>query len=303
MRIEELYRDYHVDYITEGNKHARDGWVNVHCPFCMGEPNYHLGFNTDGNYFNCWRCGKKGTIMAISKIIGVPPKKANRIIKDYGGIPLRNRNAEEKVTVSLRPIQYPSNIDFGPRHRAYLRDRNFRVKYLTDFWGITGTGPFSKLDGINYSNRIIAPIHWNGKLVSWQSRDIIGRTKLKYMACPQARERIEHQTILYGKQTEWKPRGICVEGITDVWRFGKYSFATFGIDFTDEQFIQIWNSFDEVAIAFDPDPQAQVQAEKLMNRLIPKGVKAWMIPLECDPADMTQDDADYLVKDIMGPWF
>ena len=59
MNIIQLFEDYKIPYFTEGYKYCRPGWVNIDCPFCIGSPGPHLGYNLSGNYFNCWRCGGK----------------------------------------------------------------------------------------------------------------------------------------------------------------------------------------------------------------------------------------------------
>ena len=42
MDIVQLYQDHNVDFMTEGHPHCRPGWVNTVCPFCTGNPGYHL---------------------------------------------------------------------------------------------------------------------------------------------------------------------------------------------------------------------------------------------------------------------
>ena len=299
MRILELYNDYRVNFVTEGHKHCREGWVNTACPFCTGNAGYHLGYNTYDNYFHCWRCGGKQASKAISKILSIPESKARNLIRQYGGIAKRNKEAP-KVTVNLKPFKYPSGeLKLLPPHIKYLENRNYDVDKLVHDWNITGTGPLSFLDDINYSRRILAPIEWDGKTVSFQTRDVTGKHSMKYMACPQAREEVEHQTILYGNPLKWQKRGICVEGITDVWRLGPLSFAVFGIDYTLDQVRQIKKFFDEVIVLFDPDPQAQVQADKIVAQLRFKGVDAHKEFIPTDPGALSQNDANHLIKSLL----
>jgi DNA primase len=95
-------------------------------------------------------------------------------------------------------------------------------------------------------------------------------------------------------------RAICVEGITDVWRLGPAAaFAVFGITYTPYQVRAISKLFDEVIILFDPESQAQKQAKKLEYDLLGKNVKAWRVTRDTDPGDMTQADANHLVKQLL----
>jgi len=300
MRILELYQDYHIDHITEDHKHAREGWVNIECPFCTGNPGYHLGFNLDANRFHCWRCGGKFPEQVISKILSVSYSKAEDIVKEYGGISKRS-NKKPKVKVNLHPFKFPSgDLSLTKYHKQYLEKRNFDPDRIISQYGLKGTGPISKLDDLNYSRRILAPIYWQSRMVSFQARDITDKHPLKYMACPQRREEIQHQHILYGAPILWGRRGICVEGITDVWRMGYRSFAVFGIKYTPYQVKQIASLFDEVVILFDPEKQAQREAKSLEAELNFRGIKAWRYnDIHCDPGDLSQDDADHLTKEIL----
>ena len=300
MRIVELYSDYHIDHVTEGHKHVRDGWVNVACPFCTGDnPGYHLGYSVDDNYFSCWRCGGHYAPKVISALLSINMHRAKEIIQQYGGISKVNK-PEPKIRVGTNKFMVPfGTMPLQRNHKLYLKKRNFDWEYLDEEWGLLGTGPMAKLDDINYSNRILAPIHWENRVVSFQTRDITNRHPIKYLACPQDRERIQHQHILYGNPLKWGKRGVCVEGITDVWRLGPQAFAVFGISYTHLQVLEISRAFDEVVILFDPEKQAQKQAKQLQLDLEGKKVKAWIEVLDSDPGDMSPDDAIHLMLQLL----
>lgn len=299
MKIIELYQDYAVPFVEEGHKHCRPGWVQVACPFCTGNPGYHLGYNLDEDYFHCWRCGGKFPDQVVSKLLNVSQHDAKSVIRNYGGVAFQ-RKKEKQVKVNLHPFKYPSNVSpLLSGHRKYLERRHFDPDKLASEWQVESTGPISMLDKVDYGKRIIFPIMWDGKVVSFQTRATSDKIEPKYMACPQAREIIEHQTILYGNPTGWqRRRGVCVEGVTDVWRLGKESFGVFGIDFTPQQVRAMTRRFDIIAVAFDPDPQAILQANKLVAELRFRGVEAFRVDIPTDPGDMSQDDADYLMRNI-----
>jgi len=299
MKIFDLYKDYNIQYVTEGSKHCRDGWVNIACPFCSGNPGYHLGYNTDGDYFHCWRCGGKFKDQVLVEILGVTQGEAQRIIKKYGGSSFA-RVKEKPARINLTPYQYPTGkIRLARPHREYLESREFDPDYLEKEWHVKGTGPLAFLDGANYSRRVLAPIFWEGKEVTFQCRTILEGVEPKYMACPMARENIHHQHILYGDQLHWGERGVCVEGITDVWRMGKKSCGVFGIDYTPHQVKQIAKHFKEVIVLFDPEPQARKQANKLVAELRFRGVSAWREDIQQDPGSLSQEEANYLMKQLI----
>ena len=296
MKIQDLYNDYNIPNQTEGHKHCHPGWVHTPCPFCTGNPGLHLGFNKTKNYFKCWRCGFHHIDKVLIALLHVSQREAKELIRQYGG---QSFSEASTIKPQGKGFKFPSNCkQMEKQHWAYLENRNFDPDKLEQIWGLTGTGPVSFLDKKDYKHRIIIPIRWGGDIVSFQGRDITNRAKLRYKACPLDRESIPHQTILYGLQEKWGNIGICVEGVTDVWRLGFSAFCTFGISFTPPQIRSIVKYFKQVVILFDDDPQAQVQADKLKAELKFRGVKTRKEIIEGDPASLTQNDAAKLVKEI-----
>jgi DNA primase len=186
-------------------------------------------------------------------------------------------------------------------HKRYLQSRNFDPDHLIKTWQLLSAGPVSSLDNIDYKNRIIIPYQWDNQTVSFDSRSISKSAshEKRYKACPKEYEIVDHKNILYGKQEHWNKVGILVEGPTDVWRMGTSSFAVSGIQYTSNQVRVISRIFQRVAVCFDDDPQARIQATKIVAELKFRGVNAFRIDIEGDPGSMKQEDANYLVKQLM----
>lgn len=295
-----LLKEIGVDHLTEGHKHCRPGWVNMPCCWCTGNPGYHLGWNFEKEYFYCWRCGFHRTNDTVAKLAGVSWQEARSLMKRHGGRPKMIPKNIKRVPRALA-FKFPAGAGkMEEMHRRYLRRRGFDPHELEKTWGLLGTGPTSFLDGVDYRFRVIAPIQWKGEVVSFQGRDITGRSKVKYRACSKQRELIHHKHILYGKQDAWEDVGICVEGITDVWRLGPLSFATFGINYSTSQVIVMAEYFKRIVVLFDSDPQAMKQREKLVAELRMAGVDARPGPkLSSDPGDLSQDEANELVRSLL----
>ena len=296
MDIIKLYSDYGIDYKTEGHKHCRPGWVNTPCPFCTGHPGYHLGYNLLGNFYTCWRCGWHPIIPTIAALTNTSYQEAREIVSRYGML-----IPEKDIKISTIP-KIPHKLPSGAsplmeRHKRYLEKRGFDPEELER--DLMGSGPVSKLDGVDYKHRIIIPYIWEGEQVSFQTRDITGKSTVKYKACPMNREKIHHKHILYGDEQEWGLEGICVEGPVDVWKLGKKAFATSGIKYTRYQLSEIAKRFKRVFVVFDDDPQAIEQAEKLAADLRFMGVEAKRIPIEGDPGGMELDDAKHFVRQLL----
>jgi len=297
LDIERLYRDFNINYATEGHKHCRPGWVNTECPFCSGNPGLHLGYDTSLDRFVCWRCGGHAIWSVLLNLLHTDATKLRAILNQYGFI---TKQEKKIIKIRLKPFKYPEPFfELEERHKDYLYNRDFDAIQLTRDWSLLATGVYAKLDEIDYKHRIIIPFTWDGRIVSFDSRDITGKASNKYMACPEAREEIGHKKILYGKQDKWKETGICVEGPSDVWRFGVYAFATSGIKYTVFQMRLIAKTFKRVFIIYDNDSQAQRQAKKLQADLKFRKVDCHILTVDDDPGNMDQKEADYLVKQLI----
>jgi hypothetical protein len=295
--IKKLCQDYHIQF-WESGKNVAAGWINLKCPFCTDTSN-HLGFSPQG-HFVCWKCGSHPLKKVLQKILRIDEQDLSRIFRDYGGAKQRIADTvEERVKIGVDKFQFPSNI--GPMlksHHTYLNNRNFNSKQLERWWNLLGTGPIAKLDNIDFKYRIIIPIMWDEKVVSFQARDYTNKQTLRYITCPKNREIVHHKHILYGLQNNWTDTGIIVEGVTDVWRLGPRACATFGIEYTLAQVREIKKHFKRVYILFDCEPQAQEKAYELSAELNFRGISNEVIMIENDPGSMNQTVADMLVNQL-----
>jgi hypothetical protein len=300
MKIKELLNDYSIHF-KESGKNIQDGWIGLNCPFCP-DPSTHLGYNLSeefGTSFNCWRCGSHSAVKTISALLDVNERRAREIIRSYEG---KSETTEPEIEVHKKELRFPSNVDnLKPIHKWYLKKRGFSPKVIENYWGVMGTGPTSILDDKDYRYRIVIPIYWNGKVVSWQTRDVTGKGEPKYINCPKDREIIHNKSIVYGLQEYWGDTGIVTEGVTDVWRLGPMAVATLGISFKDEQVRVIARHFKNICVIFDSGKQAQYQADRMVKELFSfYGKNAWKLTVDDDPANLSQEEANYLVKQILG---
>lgn len=297
MNIVQLFEDYNIPHVTEG-VNCSPGWVNICCPFCPDDPSEHCGIHLETNHVNCWRCGAHPLSLTISLLLNTTEHQARQIIKQYGKT-THFPSTEPVVKIGTKRHQLPSGCTpLMDNHRLYLEHRLFDPDQLVHDWNLLGTGPISRLDNIDFKHRIIIPILWDGRQVSFQSRDITNKSTLRYITCPEDRELVHHKHILGGRQDKWTKTGIVVEGWFDVFRFGLTSCCTFGIKYTKEQLWVIDQTFDRVAVCFDDEPQAVEQANRLVKELVFRGHDAWRVPIVGDPGGMKQEDANHLIKFI-----
>lgn len=301
MDINRILADYNIPFITEGHSHTTEGWVNIHCPFCPGSRDFHLGINNENGACHCWRCGGHSIVKTISTILNVSDYEAKLILNKYK-TPIKITKSIVEPKVSIHPFKFPYPYSkLTKLYKEYLHLRKFDPDKLERDWGLLQTGPASYLDKISYSHRIIIPIFWNeNEIVSFQARDITGKSELKYIACPRRREKIHHKNILYGKPSAWEGNDIIiVEGVADVWRLGKYSAATFGIEFKIEQVRELAKRGRRFFVVFDNESQAQKQARKLAVKLRNLGKEVYIETVESDPGEMNSKDARHFVKYLL----
>lgn len=305
MGIEKLLQDYGIPYVTESeHHHASADWINIHCPFCAGSKNFHLGINLyQPTSSHCWRCGGHSTASVLSRILNISTEKAKNLIQEYAGPTVTIRKKAEEPRVSIFPIKFPQPYfeHLNEAGKRYLERRGFDPEKLEKKWKLKQTGPISFLDKISYGNRIIIPIHWDGQLVSFQTRDITGKLDKRYLACSMKREIIHHKHIVYGKEEKWSkyPALIVVEGVVDVWKLGSSAVATFGTSFTMEQVLALSRIHNKFFIVYDNEPQAQQQARKLAVKLKALGKKVFIETVDTDPGDMDLSDARHFVKQLL----
>ncbi len=302
--IENLFQDYGITIADDSDRHYREGWVNVPCPYCTGNSGNHLGFNLLGGYFFCWRCEGKPLEATIRDLLSIPYSSAENLVNQY-----KLKDVSEIVErirkTNTKPFKLPTGVtDMKSNHKNYLFRRDFNPRRLAKKYGVQGTGPVSSFAGLNLCHRLLIPIYWKRQLVSWQTRLLHNKnpnTDIKYLTCPEEYEILHHKHIVYCKDGILpKGIGICVEGVFDVQRIGNWGFGTFGISYTPIQMQLIAHNFKRVFIWFDPEPQAQVQAEKLSDELRFRRVETVIVRTTIDPAACTQQECNYLVKQLTG---
>jgi DNA primase len=301
--IHKFIMDYNISISPTSSKHYRHGWVNIACPFCYGNEGFHLGYNEDEGYWNCHRCSYKSMPMVIKKVCNVSFNEALSIIRKYGGRPSKFKQNEEdfitNTTIDVPFMKYlPDRISDSKirKVREYLEKRKFNFVQLHNEWDIYPSHPLG-----DYKDRIIAPIKYQEKIVSYQGRAITN-IEPRYKACPKKEEIIHHKDLLYGYD-EAKMVGnqiVVCEGITDVWRLGYGAVCTFGIEISLAQ-VRKMTEFNRIIVLLDNDPQAKKKAEFLTSTLLNLGKDCSMIQLtDCsksyDPADLSQKEADSLME-------
>lgn len=288
-------RDRQIPVAPSGHVHHRAGWIGIVCPFCDGNPGYHMGLNLEKNFFTCYRCGWHPGWEVLSAMTGLKGDALDDALAPYL---ISGREGEQTERPIDRPILLSLPDGCGPmgdRHREYLVSRLFDPDRLERIWELQGTGHLG-----DYRFRIVAPIRFQGQVVSYQGRDVTGKQKERYKGCRSEDEVIPHKQILYGWDEARGESCLVVEGITGVWRCGPGTLATFGANYSPSQVRMITSQFRRAFILFDPDEAGKKNGVKLADDLGGMGIETEIleVPEGYDSGSLPQDVADRLAAEL-----
>lgn len=266
MNFEKLFSDYKIEY----NNRVNRGWTNVTCPFC-DDKTFNGGFNNAGNYYHCWKCGGHDFKQALSLVTNVSKSQIDDLIQQYAGRNIfLNKLNKKKSTVSK--IDLPSD-GFTPAERKYLLERNFSPRKLKEKYKVVGGGLTGK-----WKYRIIIPLIYNGKIVSWTARSILSKEKINELKIPRYKNLsidesvINPKEILYNLDNCSGKVAVLTEGAFDVMRLGDGFFCSFGTELTESQIAIIKDRFEKIFIMFDNEKEAQIKARKFGMLIASMGV-------------------------------
>ncbi len=297
--IIKFLEDYDIQYHTHGKNISTNGdWIGLNCPRCINDPSTHLGACISTGSFVCWRCGYMDRIEAVKRLTDKSWTIAKQIVKDYGDVKSYYRHKKTAKEKDI-DVDFPKGtLNYFPdRHRKYLEDRDFDADHLIDLWDLHATGK-----GGAYKNRIIAPIYYRNILMSYQGRDITDKSSMRYKACATEYEKRHHKHCLYGLDMAVGNAVLVVEGITDVWRMGIGSVATFGTRYTEGQVLLLYYYFDRIFVYFDETEGESLQhGANLVQQLCTLGKDAEQITLgiESDPGDLNDKEARHIMRELL----
>lgn len=267
MDTARLLHELGIPFTTEGKNATREG-LSVKCPFC-DDPSNHGSFHKYSLHYRCWRCkGGKG-IDALKALSGASSAVITRVMRECGGV-----TAPVESTVKYADTLTLPGRALMPHHRAYLLKRGLDPDYLVEKYGILGTSPFDKFEGLNYGNRIIIPIYdLEGNLVSFQGRDVTEVEGVeRYKVCPVKKALMHYKDTVYAGHLATGRRVVVVEGVVDAWKLGPGAVATFGTGCKKSQILALTN-WPEVVFFFDPEVDAQNKARAYAEELAMLGVQ------------------------------
>lgn len=292
--------DYHITHNPYSSITTHE-FTAVDCPYCGGHEK--MGIHMTKGFATCWTCDNgKNFWDVISRLTGETYVKP--IVEKYGNYVSKGLHIQPVQENKAVKVQLIGSSDITNGHKAftYLQEvRKFDPVLLFKKYGLT----FTTHGHDEYNYRIIFPIYYDNKIVSFQGRDYTeDPNRIRFMALRKDLEVISHQHILYNLDNCNSDNILVLEGIFDNIRIGDNSACSFGISFTREQANLLRSRFKNVFILYDEEEKAQEQAEKL-GYLIGSGkTNVEVISLGVsgsDPDLIFQDNLDdlyYLKKEL-----
>jgi hypothetical protein len=281
------------EYSIPFDAFVNDGWININCPLC-GDMSFHGGFNIAGDYYHCFKCGGSGLDFILRRLLGIGSDDVadirHRFDFSHAIVQQLNKKKESKVSTVVMEGRELSKVD-----RKYLLSRKFDPDYLIEKYGIKSGG----IAG-TWKFRIMIPIYFDGKLISYQARDTTGKQIPRYKNCSIEQSIIDPKRVFYNMDNCKGNRAIVVEGVFDAWRLGDGFIASFGTSLSAGQIKLLASRYKNVVFLFDPEAEAQRRARKYGALLSSLGLEVDVVDTELpyDPGDMTEGDANNLRKEL-----
>ena len=299
--LQRLFEKHGVPY---GDVNRR-GWMPVGtCPKCGGAD--RLAWHPGHQRFFCWMCKGQPTVETVAHLLGQPLGNVFKLLERFPLFYTPGEVEVERPKGGAAKQLYPNGTGRPtPGVTNYLVRRGFdpdRVRAeFGDFYATPGHAP-------ELPNRLIAPLYYQGRAVSWQARAIAPNCPkpLRYHTCPPEKEITYHKNLVYGLDSVRGDTGVVVEGLFDCWKLGPGAVHTFGVAWLPAQLSVLVKRFKRLFVMYDSqgpaDPlgDAQAQGVALAQAASLLGVEAYAVDAESakDPGDLTVEEARNVMQEL-----
>lgn len=270
----------------------------IRCPICNDhKPRCYINYRWNSKDPNSGRIVGRHLIHCFNDEGGCSFRNFGDELKNYvAGPPVLQRSVDDAVQYAemFKEVTLPGKsvplASLDPSHPAvqYLRDvRKFDPKDLTDNWGVhfcvDSAHPLER-------NRIIIPIHREGKLVGYQARSYDGSDPKYYTMRGLNKGRI----LFNGDQARNYKFGVVVESVFGVFRVGPQAVATLGKSMSGFQRQLAFSYWGNGGLCLMFDPDAITDMERTMKVLDPSafrlGAFSLTLPDDKDPDEFSRND-------------
>lgn len=309
--IIEILNKHSIEFKDRGSG-VGSGNVNIKCPFCSNDPSFHMGIKIDGTGYGCWRNflhrGKRLSYL-FAKLLQITEEEASNLLgikikfveeEDYIKalkFIKKDKNKETKVITKLEfPKEFKEIKNSGRTKRFwdYLEGRSFYdVEKLIRKYNFK----CCLLD--EYEYRIIIPIYFKNKLVTWTGRTIKEDEKIRYKNLSLEKSIIKITDMLFNWDVINKGGEILFicEGPFDALNLQQYftgfnkSTCLFTKNVSSAQlslFYELKNKYKKFIILLDKgENTASLQVAHALSFL--KNVEIYFLQEAKDPGNLTKE--------------
>jgi len=211
----------------------------LECPYCNKKGKLYV--KPSKHWIYCFHCSKNYNLIEfVSDFEGISKAEARKLLTENKAPDHKYTPTKPKAEIKTDPKQYfPSLTELPQRAIDYFAHRNIPTSALRHFRVLYSPSNDIFNDKLIYtSDRVIFPIFdINGKLHSWQGRDISGKSSVKYLMSPDCKP---SQHLFNADRVPKNPDYLIVtEGVMDTIGWFKNGFknavATFGKKISKEQ--------------------------------------------------------------------
>lgn len=303
----ESYVDAKFERLYSTSKSYR---VRTHCPFCDDEKTGHFYIHLPKRWVYCQKCkyDPKWLPQFLADMEGISvhqaverltdeaisfgdKKKVSEIVDQlYENEDMKESFTYESMTLdsSFIPIFETSGIPIVDRYidvaLQYLRERglsDFQIKKYDIRYCYSG----------RYSGRIIVPCYYQGDLVTFVGRDLMGQSPQKYLNPTSNRQ----GDFLFNYDGVKESTVVVAEGVFDAIAIGDCAVASFGKSLSQRQ-LSLLQGFKEVIFYWDDDAYEQVERyAKRLNGI----VKTVLHPDEKDAGSRSFEVNQHIVNEAV----
>jgi len=200
MDWQQFLTDHQINYVTRG-PNVSHGNIAIKCPFCSDDPSEHLVISLQDKGWFCWRDRTHSgvsPVRLIATLIGCSYDTARKLAGFNTFVP---EDLLARVQASLNTVDEPIEDrtltlpkEFKPLWRSrsinaafvgYMHRRGFTDHRRLEYYGLhyATMGPFRY--------RIIFPVEYHNRLMTWTGRTIDNRVDLRYKALSHNPEQTE----------------------------------------------------------------------------------------------------------------
>jgi DNA primase len=304
LKFKEFCLDYEISFWSSdggGNaqkdKRCVGSWIQAQCPHCLSS-GLLLGFHKASGRMSCFSCGGSNPTKFIKDSLNCSWGQAKAIEIKYSNTATEEMEITQNQT-TLQQVasicELPPNKPLSNRAKRYLKGRGLDWQVLAESYGV--------VEGLKeFDRRIIFPIYFDGRLVSYQGMSYSEDKGKRYKACSSDKEVYKHQDVVYGLNESKHDLFILCEGLADCGSFNSVEVGiagcTFGIDWSIPQMRSLKESGKKIYLMYDSEPKARNRAEGLCSALAVHGVEVENIQLGdgLDPNDLDFEEIDEILE-------